>query len=249
MVTSNPLLSIITLTIPGREDALCSLREEITQQSTGLPVEHIIVPGAETVGEKMQAGYRASRGAYIATVDDDDRIAPDYITALLCWIEDKPDVITFGAQIPNHQPIWFRAGVEDEEGVGKVSSPVKTANHLCAWRRELALSSVFLPRNYGWDYVWYTLLMLNNPDIKEHHIHRVLYGYLFSSENTRAQSPQSIHASLKDGGDHTLLYKHDEDGLLAGKGLTELYRCDGSWGDYTDRPLDKMTLLREVWFR
>jgi glycosyltransferase involved in cell wall biosynthesis len=179
---SQPLLSILTPTIPQRAAQLRVLSEYIKQcvalcsGATGR-VEHSAlddVPGERrlTVGEKRDRLMREARGKYVAFVDDDDAIAKEYIGALLeeMMYGNDPDVITFRQHsIVNGMEaiVEFRLGSPNEpfDGVavgqpGNLPVIKRNAWHVCAWRRDLAILSQFPSRNYREDWAWAERLCL-----------------------------------------------------------------------------------------
>ena len=93
----NIQLSILTPTIPSRKEQLSKLTEKIAKQIGDLPVEHLVFSDnrTRTIGAKRQALLDIARGEYIAFVDDDDDIKPDYVAEILSAIQQGPDVITF----------------------------------------------------------------------------------------------------------------------------------------------------------
>ena len=90
-------LSILTPTIPSRKEQLSKLSEKIAKQSNDLAVEHLSFADnrTRTIGAKRQSLLDIARGEYIAFVDDDDDIEPDYVSEILLAIKQGPDVITF----------------------------------------------------------------------------------------------------------------------------------------------------------
>ena len=250
-------LSIITATIPERADMLARLKNVLASQLIGQPVEHIIVEGSGKVGEKMLAGVRRAVGRYVCVIDDDDTVADYYVNVILAELSSSPDVVTFGVQIPGSFPAFLRFGRQDNDEIVRdlvgekyvTRYVVKSANHLCAWRREIALSSVYLPRNYGWDVVWYTSIMWRFPYLTEQHIPRVLYNYLYSPVTTRAQSPASIADSIRrKGTDKIKVFCMPDGKLAAGPSVHRVWTAGQSRSVRLTKR-DAPTLLGEVVFR
>jgi hypothetical protein len=96
-MNTDPILSILTPTIPGREKQLAALQAEIEKQAGDLPVEHLCLCDNKkrSIGAKRQALVDIARGHYIAFVDDDDKVRPAYIHSLVAAMKSSPDVITF----------------------------------------------------------------------------------------------------------------------------------------------------------
>lgn len=259
-VTSNstpigePIWSIITLTISEREKQLRKLMEEVKKQIGNRPIEHVVQHGPGTYGEKMRKSLVRSKGLYVSWIDDDDFPEPDYVDSILDGIyRGNMDVITFGIASPGLLPCWQRANRKDNsetpaDGVAK-GEIVKAANMYCAWRRDLALSAPWLPRNYGAEVIWYNALNLANPHLREHHIHKVLYSYRYSDRSTRAQDRQSIRDSLSNGGNHVWIFKHNDGRIFVAKNIQlrahEFYAADGS---IVRANVQDLRLLKEVRF-
>lgn len=187
-------LSILTPSIPSRTEYLAKLMAMVTEQIGDKPVEHLILMDNKrrTIGEKRDALLRASIGEYIAFCDDDDAILPGYVDSLLEAIEQMPDVITFDQNAyfdGKLFPITFHYGKPNMEPVeGKRT--VRSAWHVCAWRRGLACLSKFPPANYGedWDFCapLNNMTMTSGP-VREIHIDKVLHEYHYRTSVTEAK--------------------------------------------------------------
>lgn len=187
-----PLLSIVTPSIPSRmAGPLRSLMDAVAAQSTGQPVEHLVMVDnkAMSIGEKRQALLQSARGDYVAFVDDDDAISPDYVASLLDAIRDRPgvDVLTFRQEAVlngRRGGIVFRAGLAHDEPWREGATSQRRPWHVCAWRRELALQGRFTPCNYGEDRAWVD--MVAPLAQTSAHIDRVLHTYRHDTETSEA---------------------------------------------------------------
>ncbi len=187
-----PLLSILTPAIRKRMPMIQAICDELTKQIGDKPVEHLVLIDnmRRTVGEKRDALLRASRGDYVAFVDDDDWIEPIYVEALLEAIKQKPQVITFRQKAF----IDGKAGLI-EFGLGNPNEPWKAGGvakrnawHVCAWQRSIAIMSRFPASNYGEDWAWAApLCQIQN--MSEVHIKEVLHHYRHDSKQTAAPPP------------------------------------------------------------
>jgi glycosyltransferase involved in cell wall biosynthesis len=186
---SNLLLSILTAAVPERFGKLASLCAALAIQIGDKAVEHLVLVDnrRRTIGEKRDALLRAAKGNYIAFVDDDDSVTPDYIESLLSAMETGPDVITF-----QQQAIINGASGEIEFGLGNDNEPFKpggrakrNAWHVCAWRRSLAILSSFPATNYGEDWNFAEKLC-GLKGLRSVHISRVLHCYNYSDATTLA---------------------------------------------------------------
>lgn len=202
MITAEPiLLSILTASIPERADKLEMLTAKITAQIGDLPVEHLVFLDnrKRTIGAKRDALLRIARGTFIAYVDDDDTVSPDYVASLVEAIKiaitppaspnDQVDVITF-AQFARVDEACAKIvfGLRQENQPFVPDTEVQRAAwHVCAWRRSVAILSHFPESNYGED--WAFAEPLNRIARASIHLDKVLHYYRFNSATTAAPYP------------------------------------------------------------
>jgi hypothetical protein len=192
-----PLLSILTPAIPQRLAQLTALADEIAKQREGVEAEvewlALIDPcGHRTVGEKRDELVQLSRGRFVAFVDDDDAISPNYVTCLLGAIreaEDNVSVITFRQSASwngQKSTVVFRLG--QHNGAFTVGGTTnRNAWHVCAWRASLAKQHHFPATNYGEDWAWARHLCLVASG--EIHIPLILHTYTHDENYTAAPAP------------------------------------------------------------
>ena len=202
MITPEPiLLSILTASIPERADKLEMLTEKIAEQIGDLPVEHLVFLDnrKRTIGAKRDALLRIARGIFVAYVDDDDTVSPDYVASLVNAINhailptespnDQVDVITFAqfARV-NEAAAKIVFGLRQENQPFIPDTEVlRAAWHVCAWRRSVAILSHFPESNYGED--WAFAEPLNRIARASIHLDKVLHYYRFNSATTAAPYP------------------------------------------------------------
>ena len=202
MITPEPiLLSILTASIPERADKLEMLTQKITAQIGDLPVEHLVFLDnrKRTIGAKRDALLRIARGTFIAYVDDDDTVSPDYVASLVDAIKiaiaptassnDQVAVITFAqfARV-NEAAAKIVFGLRQENQPFIPDTEVlRAAWHVCAWRRSVAICSHFPESNYGED--WAFAGPLNRIARASIHLDKVLHYYRFNSATTAAPYP------------------------------------------------------------
>ena len=195
---NNPILSILTPTIRGRESQLSKLQTSIEGQSLKLKnsawIEHLVLCDnrARSIGAKRQALVDIARGQYVAFVDDDDDVAPDYVESLLRAAEAGADVITFRQRaIYNGLESEVHFGVNNQDGQftpGGIT--LRAPWHVCAWRRERVEGCLFAESNYGEDLVW--CQQARQRIRTAHHIDRVLHTYRHDAATTAA--PEAFDA-------------------------------------------------------
>jgi len=186
------ILSILTPAVPSRFSRLEKLCSEVERQIGSLPVEHLVLLDNKkrTVGAKRDALLRAARGQYVAFVDDDDAITPDYVESLVKAAGSNPDVITFKQHCSVNGQIGtveFKLG-NPNEGFKPGGITKRNAWHVCAWRRALATMSHFTDKNYGedWDFA---APLCAIPNLHEVHLDMTLHHYIHSLATTEAPPP------------------------------------------------------------
>jgi glycosyltransferase involved in cell wall biosynthesis len=181
-------LSILTPTIPGRENQLAALAQRIKHQIGNQAVEHLILSDnrKRSIGEKRQSLIDIANGEYIAFCDDDDNVSDNYVFELLQAIETNADVITF-----NQKAIYNGLESEVHFGIRNQDSQFNPGGitlrgpwHVCAWNRQKVKGCVFGFSNYGEDLVWCNQARKR---IKTgHHINKVLHTYIHDAATTAA---------------------------------------------------------------
>lgn len=84
-------VSIVTLTIPGREHFLERCKSYVNAQ-TYFNCSHTIIAGDASIGYKKNLACENVSGDVICIFDDDDFYAPDYIEVAIQAIKDGADV-------------------------------------------------------------------------------------------------------------------------------------------------------------
>jgi glycosyltransferase involved in cell wall biosynthesis len=191
------LLSILICTIPGRAKTfLPSILDQLKPQYEHDATVEVLYLGdnkSMTVGEKRNWLVKMAKGEYVVFVDDDDRIAPDYVTTLLSGItlrQDKgisPDAVCFHAEIRLNGglpvPVYYSAKYGHDQNLpGKY---LRIPNHLMCVKRRLALDTPYADISRGEDADYARRLL---PKIQiEHLLAKTLYYYDFNSSTTEAQ--------------------------------------------------------------
>jgi hypothetical protein len=183
----NPTLSILTPAIWNRESAKF-LADAISEQIGSAPVEHLALfdNRARSIGAKRQALVDIARGEYIAFVDDDDDISPDYVERLLKATKTGADVITFRQRaIYNGMESEVHFGINNQDGPFNPGGiTLRAPWHVCAWKRERVQGCLFSESNYGEDLAW--CLQARRRARTAHHIDAVLHTYRHDAATTAA---------------------------------------------------------------
>lgn len=142
------------------------------------------------LGTKRNNLIDISKGDYLAFVDDDDRVADDYLHQLLWATQTDTDVITFIASVSINgeapKPCHYSSTYDSD--YNEPDSYHRLPNHIMCVRRELAEEIRFKPILYGEDSDYSSRLkpLINT----EHHIAKTLYYYDYNIETTEAQEHQ-----------------------------------------------------------
>ena len=190
-----PLLTILVPTLACRDKFYARL-EQCLMPQLGTDVELLKLrdDGEQTIGAKRQRLLESAVTPFVAFVDDDDLVAPDYCQRIISGIrEHDPDVIGFRlAQFDDGDlsartihsvtaKSWHSQWIP-----GQLPQHYRTPNHLNPVRREMALSIGYDDtRNWGEDSLYSEQLFERYPDMREHFIDAELYLYYRRSAQFR----------------------------------------------------------------
>lgn len=203
-------LSVLMLSIPSRNAQMINLFNKLQDQVAALSERHSVEllvltdNCSKSIADKRNDLLRASRGKYIAFLDDDDDVSEVYISSLIASMNssDSPDCITFkqyclidGEAMVVNFGIGHPHGELVRDQSGSLMDIKRPPYHMCLWRRELALSEQF-NSVYGKngqsteDIDW---LLRLYPKIKtEIHIDVVLHYYIYNSKTTASLVPREF---------------------------------------------------------
>lgn len=198
-----PTLSILVCALKERDSS--RLSQEFLSQAERFPglVEILVESddGQLSSGIKRQRLLEQARGEYVCYFDDDDWPAEDYLQQILEGCFQCVDVVTFnlmmtfrkgGRRIKNSET-WRFGLHQNNRRLGKMS-----ANHLCAWKRDIARRVAWCPvLGYADDQVWYQPLVAGRFAQREHHIDKILYHYRYDPGVTSNQKRNRIAFAKK----------------------------------------------------
>lgn len=150
------VLSILVCSLPERARFLTRLNGIIRPQMIGKPVEMLVDDRGRgvTIGAKRNSLLSVAGGQYVAFIDDDDLVSPNYISLILEALKTRPDcvgmngIITFDGKNPKN----FVHTVECSEWCERDGVYYRHPNHLSPIRRDLALKAGFPEINFGEDH-------------------------------------------------------------------------------------------------
>ena len=185
--------SILILNVPSRFEQAARLYNKLLAQVGALPVEILMLTDNKkrTIGDKRNDLVVASRGEYLAFIDDDDDVGEDYVGDILKAIEFNPDVIVFNEQatLNGENPFVVRPGIE------YVNEPCKKVNgkwidirrrpwHWCVWKSSIAKTERVPDSSWGEDVLWVERLF---PKVKvQHRIDKILRFYRYDKTKSEA---------------------------------------------------------------
>lgn len=201
-------LSILVCSVDTRyKTFLPKIQEQLYTQYNALSdddqdrVEIIVL----TDNKKMMLGHKRNvmvdiaQGKYIAFVDDDDRLADDYIAELLAATATNADSIVFTAMVSLNgepaRPCYYSKDVRRD--YNHKDGYYRIPNHICCIKREVSLKSSFPNIVCGED-AGYSKVLL--PFLKtEHKINKVLYYYDYNAQTTETQSWRYNASNMRKG--------------------------------------------------
>lgn len=143
------LLSVLICSM-GRRAALLQRLLGIlaVQKAPGVEILTSVDNGEAMIGAKRNALLRAAQGEYVAFVDDDDRVSPDYVPRILGAVSSKPDCVGIEGiiTIDGGQPKKFIHSTRYGSWFEKNNIYYRNPNHLNPIKRELAQVAGF-PEN------------------------------------------------------------------------------------------------------
>lgn len=190
-------LSILVCSVHTRYDGfLLKIEQQLLDQYNALSeadqdrVEIIVLLDNKKMmlGHKRNKMVEMAQGKYVVFVDDDDRIADDYIQSLLEGTESDADSIVFQAMVSLNgekpKPCYYSKDVKKDFNLANQYHRIP--NHICCVKKEVSLKSSFPNVLYGEDAGYGKVLL---PFIKtEHKIDKVLYYYDYNSNTTETQA-------------------------------------------------------------
>lgn len=184
------LLSVLIPSLPERMD---SLRELLACIPPDPRVEIIVLMDnrRRQVGAKRNAMMAMAQGRYVAHIDDDELLSPDYLERVLPELEHGDDLVAYDAGVSFNSSPEFRvrtvlgAAIEQPQHLphGRYSDIVRPPWHWCCWRTDFARRFQF-PEDHGWTEDW-GFLKQALPEVKTwRKIDWVGFHHRFSSSGT-----------------------------------------------------------------
>ena len=141
-----------------------------------------------TVGEKRNKLLEMATGERVIFVDDDDTVSENYVSKLFEYAELDYDCVSIGVIFTRdgkNESVYdytFKKNINFRKGHRIYG---RMPNHLCLWKKDVAMRCKFPDSNLGEDHVWAEEQILKGYsffDTKE-----VLYYYDFRTSNTQTR--------------------------------------------------------------
>jgi glycosyltransferase involved in cell wall biosynthesis len=202
-------LSILVPTVPSRLSFFYPrIMKQLLEQSSNFHQVEILGffdNKKRTVGEKRQDMLNLAKGEYLVFIDDDDRIAEDYIATIIETLNNNPntDCVVFDCIccIENSSlKTYCKYGTEFEYGYINDSQTEWRGKpaHTMVYKSSIAKKHLYNNVNFGEDCEW---VIRACKDIKEQtRIDKVLYYYDCkdkTTSETRGISDNIINENVK----------------------------------------------------
>ena len=184
-------LSILVCTVPSRlTHFLPAIIQELDRQAAPFPDVEVCYFGdnkRRTVGAKRNAMLLLAQGDYVVFIDDDDKIAPNYVEKIYGAISQRPDVVCFGMTCSLNGgpalPVNYSAAHPCDANYPDHYDRIPDQKMVV--RRDLALQVGFPNIQCGEDANYAARL---RPLLKtEKLVPEILYNYIFSRYTTETQ--------------------------------------------------------------
>lgn len=149
------LFEILIPTMPARSAMLQGLLAVLEIQMVP-GVAWLTDDGPGSIGTKRQRMIEAATADYVAFVDDDDMVAPDYIARIMPCLESRPDCVGITMHVTMDGKDWnplpiFQHSLRFRENTNWHGQE-RTPHHLCPIRRDLCILRRFSDKRWGEDY-------------------------------------------------------------------------------------------------
>ena len=201
--------SILVCSLTERAEMLERLQEVLRPQLTDEVEVVVNVDNREkTVGRKRNELLAQAKGDYVAFVDDDDIVSPDYVAKVINAVKSNPDCCGIEGEFTNNGENRKKLVHSLQAGRWYEHNGVcfRTPNHLNPIRRDIALKVGFNELNAGEDRDY--SFRLKGLLRREEYISGIIYFYDYkhngSATNTR---PTNIGYRNTFGGDFEMTTK------------------------------------------
>lgn len=188
------LLSLLIPTTPDREHFMIVLRQEIKEQVDRFHLWGLVELVINTdnygsmIGVKRNALLEKATGEYVAFVDDDDALSPDYLKILMDGIQKDADCCSMVGIITEDgkNPKKFIHSIKYDSWFEKDNVYFRPPNHLSCIKSSIAKQFKF-PEDVkaGEDHSWSMQIQRSGLLKTEHEVTEPIYFYKYVSPQNR----------------------------------------------------------------
>lgn len=157
-------LSILIATMPERQKQFYALLDGLNGQLVYIQDVEIISDASLSynIGIKRNSLLSRATGEYVVFIDDDDLIAPNYVSLILEACNKGTDCIGINGYITTNgknRRQWFISKEYGKWFTGQDGTYYRTPNHISPVRRELALRAGFPEVKFAEDFAYSMALL------------------------------------------------------------------------------------------
>ena len=178
---------------------MIKLFKELEKQVKNKPVELLVFTDNKrrSIGYKREALLQMAKGDYLAFIDDDDEVYPNYIEEMLKGAESGRDVISIKQHViindSNKFVVTFSIDNGNEEAyeINGVWQDIKRSPfHVCGWKSSIAKKYHFPDSGYGEDWKWANQVI---KEVKtEYKNEKIICCYRWNEETSEADNKRSV---------------------------------------------------------
>lgn len=177
------ILSLLICSFSERKEFLMRMLDQLNLQLFGRQDVEIKVCNIEgsSIGKKRNILLQEATGKYVAYLDDDDVIAPDYIKLIMSAIESDPDCCSLKGILTTNgvDARIFIHSIKYDSYFEQDGIYYRPPNHLNVIRASVAKRFSFPEINHGEDTDWAMQISRSGLLQKETVIKSILYYYIF----------------------------------------------------------------------
>jgi glycosyltransferase involved in cell wall biosynthesis len=179
--------SVLIPTLDARRELFVPLHAALTRQireggwDSEVEVLSLADSGVHSVGWKRNQLIARASGLFVAFIDDDDTVSPDYVSRICTTIRENPDIDCIGIRgqitFRGRHPHEFIHSLRYADYFSAGHTYFRPPYHLNPIRREIAARYRFPDVSYSEDIAWAMQMQRDGALRKEVFLDSVLYHY------------------------------------------------------------------------
>lgn len=181
------LLSLLIPTITSRQQLFAQLYESLqlqireSQWASEVEILFELDSGEASIGQKRNVLVSRASGLFVAFIDDDDLVSPDYVDLICSAITRRPEIDCIGIKgvitFRGSHPQKFFYSLRYTDFFSRNHTYFRPPYHLNPMRREIAARYQFLNVSYSEDFEWAQQIRRDGALKSEEFINSVIYCY------------------------------------------------------------------------